>query len=94
MPKKACAVTIDERDERLAALAQREQREAEQDRQEQHLQDLAFGERADHGVGNDIQEVVDGAMLLGLGRRRRTTALVLSVARSTFMPAPGRQTLR
>ncbi len=67
MPKKACAVMIDEGDERLSALAQREQREAEQDRKEQHLQDLAFGESADHGVGNDVQEVVDDAMLLGLG---------------------------
>jgi len=37
----------------------------EQNREQQNLQDLAGRKRADHGVGNDVQEEIDA--LLGLG---------------------------
>ena len=51
---------------RMAALAEAHQREAEQDREQQHLQDLALREGADHGVGNDVQEEIDALLRLGL----------------------------
>ena len=41
-------------------------REGEQDREEQHLQDLAFGEGADHRVGDDVHQELDGALLPAL----------------------------
>ena len=62
----------------LAALAQRHQREAEQDGEQQHLQDVAFGEGADHAVGNDVEYEVDRLLLgrlLGEGRHRRRVGL-------------------
>ena len=93
MPKKTCEICVDERHERPAALAQREQREAEQHREEQHLQDLAFGEGADDGVRDDVQEELDDAMLARPWPRRRRPPAVSSEAGSTFMPAPGCQTL-
>ena len=57
---------VDEGTQRVAALAEAHHRKAEQDREEQHLQDLAGRERADHGVGNDVQEEVDALLRLGL----------------------------
>ena len=51
--------------QRVAALAKSHQGKAEQNREQQHLQDLALGEGADHRVGNDVQEEIDA--LLGFG---------------------------
>ena len=39
---------LDEVEHQRAAPAERVQREAEQHREQQHLQDLALGERVDH----------------------------------------------
>ncbi len=50
----------------MAALAEPHDREAEQHREQQHLQDLALREGADHGVGNDVQHEVDALLRLGL----------------------------
>src|SRR5258708_3958474 len=49
-----------------SALSDANNRKAEQDRKQQHLQDLAGRERADHGVGNDVEEEIDGLLRLGL----------------------------
>ena len=56
------------------------QREAEQHREQQHLQDLALGEGIDHGVRDDVEQEVGGALhlarpgvggdALGVERRR------------------------
>jgi hypothetical protein len=61
---------VDERAQGVTAFAERHQRKAEEDRKQQDLQDLAGRKRADHGVGNDVQEEVDAflfARLLGVG---------------------------
>jgi hypothetical protein len=50
------------------ALTQHEQSESEQDREEQNLQDLAFREGAHHGVGDDVHQEFDRALLPGLRR--------------------------
>ena len=58
MPKSACAGLVDDAEQQLAALAELCSAEREQDREEQHLQDLALGERADEGVGDDVHQEV------------------------------------
>ena len=53
--------------------AQAQQRQAEENGHEQHLDDLALRERADHRVGNDVENEVDAVQLLrgvGVGRDR------------------------
>ena len=65
-PNTPCAASSMKRAQRMAALAEAHQREAEQDREQQHLQDFALREGADHGVGNDVQEEVDALLRLGL----------------------------
>ena len=45
-----------------------QQRQAEQHREEQHLQDVAARERADDGVGNDVEQEIDRAQVLRRGR--------------------------
>ena len=42
-----------------AVVADAPQRQAEQHREQEHLQDVAFGERADEGLGDDVQQGVD-----------------------------------
>ncbi len=58
-PNTACAVSSMKSRNRVAALAQRHQRKAEQDGEQQHLQDVAPREGADHAVGDDVQEEID-----------------------------------
>ncbi len=50
----------------MAPLAERHQRKPEQDREQENLQDFAGRKRADHRVGNDVQEEVDGLLRLRL----------------------------
>ena len=50
---------IDEIDQRSSLCPEPRQRQAEQDREEQHLEDLAAGERAHDRVGDDVQEEID-----------------------------------
>ena len=61
------AIAIDV-DERAHAVAQPQQRQAEEHREQQHLQDLAARERADDRVGDDVQQEVDRAQMLGAAR--------------------------
>ena len=74
---------------RLAALAERLQREAEQHREEQHLQDVALREGADDGVGDDVQQELDRALLLGLRDEALDRPWCRAALASMFMPAPG-----
>ena len=67
MPKKTCAVWSMMPSSGLPRSPSAVQREGEQDGEEQHLQDLALGEGADHGGRDDVHEEVDGALLAGLG---------------------------
>ena len=78
MPKNTCAVWSMMLQQRLAALAQELEREGEQDREEQHLQDLALGEGADHGGRDDVQEEVERGLL---GRLLRVGGDALGVER-------------
>ena len=48
----------------MAALAERHDREAEQNREQQNLEDFAGRERADHGVGNDVEDEIDAFLRL------------------------------
>ena len=66
IPKNACETMSMNRQHGPAAFAEHGQREREQDREEQHLQDLALGEGADDGVGNDVHQEFDRALLPGL----------------------------
>ena len=59
---------VDDGEDGAPALTQHEQSESEQDREEQNLQDLAFREGPDHGVGDDVHKEFDRALLPGLGR--------------------------
>ena len=78
---------VDEGTQRVAALAKSHQGKAEQDREQQHLQDLALGEGADHRVGNDVQEEIDALLRLGLlGDSRRLSP---ASAMPPPKPAPG-----
>ncbi|MNY21175.1 hypothetical protein D3C86_1547040 [compost metagenome] len=59
---------VDELEHRLAELAHALQGEGEQDGEEQHLEDVALGEGADHGVGDHVHQEGHGALVLaGLG---------------------------
>jgi hypothetical protein len=58
---------IDDAEQCLAACSECLQAEGEQDGEKQHLQDLALGEGADHGVGNDVHQELQRALLLGFG---------------------------
>ena len=44
------------------------EREGKQYRDEQYLEDLTLGKGADHGRRNDVQQIVDGVLRLGLRR--------------------------
>ena len=69
---------VDERADRVATLAERHQREAEQHGEEEDLQDLTLCERADDGVGNDVQDEIDRlhlGRLLRVARDGRRVAL-------------------
>ena len=68
MPKSTCDSLLDDVEHELAALAQwPAARSANSTREEQHLQDLALGERADDGVRNDVEQEFDRALHLRLG---------------------------
>ncbi|OIQ67277.1 hypothetical protein GALL_511450 [mine drainage metagenome] len=56
---------VDEGTQGVTAFAKAHEGKAEQDRKQQHLQDLATCEGADHRVGDDVKKEVDA--LLGLG---------------------------
>ena len=84
---------VDEVEDQRAAPAEAVQRKAEQHREQQHLQDVALGERVDDRVGNDVQQEVDRALHLARARRRLRRAFASSEPASTFMPAPGCTTL-
>ena len=89
MRKKTWLHDVDEAQQRLAALAERLQPEGEQDREEQHLQDLARREGADHGRGDDVHggnRTVLCSLALAV---KLAIALVSMALGSTFMPAPG-----
>jgi hypothetical protein len=62
---------FEESDQRPPLLADVQQRQAEQHREEQHLQDLALGERVDDGRRDDVQQKVDRAQVLRVGGVRR-----------------------
>ena len=65
MPKNIfAALSIASRD-LLAELAEAGDGEAGQDRDQQHLQQVAAGERAEEAVGDDRHQVGDDALLLG-----------------------------
>jgi hypothetical protein len=71
---------LDEVEDGCPAAAELVQREAEQHREQQHLQDLALGERVDDGVRDDVEQEADrglhlarpgvGGDLLGVERVR------------------------
>ena len=82
---------VDEAEQRLAALAEHVQREGEQHGEEQHLQDLALGEGADHGVGDDVHAGTRRCSARSALACRLRSHLVSSALASTFMPAPGCQ---
>ena len=58
---------IDHRDEVSPLFTKVQESDAEQDGEEQHLQNVAGGERAYNRVWNDVQKEIDGAELLGGG---------------------------
>ncbi|MCY1237543.1 hypothetical protein D9M72_502450 [compost metagenome] len=58
---------IDQLDQRPARLAHQRQRAAEQDRHQQHLQHVAVGKGAEHGVGDQLEQEVDRALVFHLG---------------------------
>ena len=84
---------LDEVEHQRAAAAEPVQREAEQHREQQHLQDLALGERVDDGGRDDVQQEVGRALHLARASVYAAMPLVSSVAGSMFMPAPGCTTL-
>src|SRR4051794_13089749 len=59
---------VDDGEDGAPALTQHEQSESEQDREEEYLQDLALREGAYHGVGDDVHQEFDRALLPGLRR--------------------------
>ena len=63
--EEGVAEIVDERAHRTPAVAEHHQREPEQDGDEQHLQDVALGEGADHGVGDDMEEELDRRLVRG-----------------------------
>ncbi len=70
-PNIACEGVVDDVAQPVAAFAERHQRKAEQDGEQQHLQDVAAGQRADHAVGNDVKDEIDRLLrfrLLDVGR--------------------------
>ncbi len=58
--------STDQVDDGLRTRAGHRQRKAEQDRKQQHLQNVAFGESVDHGIGNDVHHKVGHALRFGL----------------------------
>ena len=64
-PKKTFAIAIDDGVDPLAELAETRDGEAGEDRNQQDLQQIAPGESADEGVGDDRQQMGDEALLLG-----------------------------
>jgi len=82
--EEGAAEIIDERAHHMPALAQHHQRETEQDGDEQHLQDVALGECADHRVGNDMEDELDRRLVRGargvIGDRVRVARATEAVA--------------
>ena len=88
--RKTIAVSVfSEVEHGLAARAGQREGDAEQDRDQQHLEDLAFGEGADQGVRDDVEEEAGDALLVRLADVSRRPAWLSSVAGSTLRPAPG-----
>jgi hypothetical protein len=83
---------LQEVDHRTGRLADQGQRQAEQDRDQQHLQDLALGEGADHGGRDDVHQEADDRLVVGLGGVFGDL-VGLQGGGSIFMPAPGWTTL-
>jgi hypothetical protein len=83
-PKTACAASSTKARMVWPRSPRGHQRKTEQDRKQQHLQDFAGRESADHRVRNDMQEEIDrllGFRLLGktshfarVGQRTAETA--------------------
>ena len=65
-----------------------QQRQAEEHREQQHLQHVSARERADDGVGNDIQQELDGPWLSCAAPVYAATALRSAVDGSKPMPLP------
>ena len=68
-PREAVDHVVDQ----LPFVAQTMQGEAEQYREQQHLKNVAAGERADHAAGDDVQQERNDALLLcllGVDRHR------------------------
>ena len=59
---------VEKLEDRFSARSDPIQRNPEENGKQQHLEDLALGERVDHRAGNDVQEELFGAV--GLRRRR------------------------
>lgn len=55
---------VDELQHRLAEITHALQGEGEEHREEQHLQDVAIGEGADHGGRDHVEQEADGALRL------------------------------
>ena len=83
---------LDPVEHQRAAAAEPVQREAEQHREQQHLQDLALGERVDDGGGDDVEQEIGRALHLA-GLRVGGDALGVERRRVDVHPAPGCTTL-
>ncbi len=66
-PEEHFGRLVDRMRNRLTGLAQQGDRKSRQDRDQQHLQQVAAGQRTDITVGNDPHQVRDDAVFLGLG---------------------------
>ncbi len=69
-------------------LVERGEGEAGEDGEQEDLQDFAFGEGADEGVGDDVEEEVGAGELLA-GSGVLGDGFGVEGAGSTFMPRPG-----
>ena len=65
MPKKDLGHGVDDAVDTLAQISQARDGKAGEDRDQQNLQQVAVGEGAHEGVGDDRQQVSDEALLLG-----------------------------
>jgi hypothetical protein len=71
MRKNICEATAIRSLSGLPALPRKAQRETAQHRDVEHLQYVAFAERADEGIGNDVEQKLRGGPPVGLFEIRR-----------------------
>jgi hypothetical protein len=81
---------VDEPAQIGGALAHRHHGETHKDGEQQYLEDIALGEGADHRIRNDVEQELDGAVLLvradifgdggGVGCARKTRARLEHIA--------------